>query len=399
VALEIVLNLDELAFHVLAPASARKLIASMEPLPAGHSKNFRGLDCKPAFALLLCTVALVIVDTLMLRSQNDNLERARDAICEGNLDFIFGVDQTGLVWASDRLADIEVTSTYPYQAVRHVIENEEAAYQSHYYDDEWMTANWGQGVSGGFWSVERVTNLPTEEASGLWNIYCRDMDTSETWASDYWRIAKEILKDSTTYTLREVDEEGVETLEQYELPTISSCKDVVDFCDYQNEIGVRSRQLCPETCGCDDPTSNLALVSASQGCPAICRFSDLYRDKMASLECADYSPDDPQMINGTDVLDVFMSGTMGTFWLPRYGVDVSASIRHAGCARALHGLRGTWLGDLCQETNAEGIRPITLVCPVSCRCDVSGALMCPPSCGATDKAAAEGPSTNATSGA
>jgi hypothetical protein len=380
-ALEIVLKLDELVFLVLAPVTVRKLIRSMEPVPSKCSWVSHGLDCKPVLALLLWTVAMVYVVTMQLEPQAEFLERARSAICGGNLDFIAGVDQAGMVWASDpegghpntsqslhykgTRTSSDLTSTYPWRAIRYVIENESAAYQGARATGQWLTFNWWQGVSGGFWSVENIVSLPAEEAIVNFNYACQDADRSDfdTWASDFWRVALQILQDSP----------GMPT-------AISSCEDIRKYCDDQGEAGVRTRQYCPETCGCHDPASNLTLVSAALGCPKSCRFSDLYSDKLSHMECADFSPEEPQMINGTDVQALFLSGSMGS-WFEYYGADFEAAMQQGGCPAALRMFRDSWLGDLCEETNSEGLRPITLVCPETCRCDRSGALLCPPACG------------------
>ena len=49
------------------------------------------------------------------------------------------------------------------------------------------------------------------------------------------------------------------------------CADVAAHCAANTQTGIRARQLCPNTCGCNDPTSPLALFAGEQGCGDQCR--------------------------------------------------------------------------------------------------------------------------------
>ena len=45
--------------------------------------------------------------------------------------------------------------------------------------------------------------------------------------------------------------------------------------------------LCPQTCGCADPRSPLALALPLNGCGDRCVLSGAYREALAALPCED----------------------------------------------------------------------------------------------------------------
>jgi hypothetical protein len=362
-ALEIVLTMDELMFSVFAPITARRLIESLEPLPMGRRTTCLGLDAKPAAALSLTTVGLVYIYLAFLSPQIEMMESAREALCGGNLNFVAGVDQTGLVFASD-YSETDATSTYSYQAMRRLVEDPEAASDGEYVQG-WMTVAY-PGISGSHWSVVSQMRRNVEEATVSMNPYCQDMDSPDmTFWDDAWRVAQMLFQDLST-------------------GTISSCEDVALYCSDQDELGVRARQHCPETCGCHDPTSSPQYLSAALGCPVSCRFGDVYQEKLGDLECADYNASKPQTISGTDVISVykFLDYQRPAFNDYLYGgLDLTSILSESGCPALVSLLRSYTVGDLCREENAEGVIPLTLLCPETCRCDQTGELLCPPACG------------------
>ena len=65
------------------------------------------------------------------------------------------------------------------------------------------------------------------------------------------------------------------------------CQDVVEFCGSSLPVGVRSRQICPITCGCDSPRSPLALYLPTAGCPPSCWGTTRYRAELTTTPCLD----------------------------------------------------------------------------------------------------------------
>ena len=74
------------------------------------------------------------------------------------------------------------------------------------------------------------------------------------------------------------------------------CSDVAEYCGSSLPVGVRARQICPITCGCDSPRSTLALYLPSAGCPPSCWKTTRYRDEMATTPCADLPRNDTTFV-------------------------------------------------------------------------------------------------------
>ena len=70
------------------------------------------------------------------------------------------------------------------------------------------------------------------------------------------------------------------------------CSDFAPFCNDVSTLGVRARQMCPRTCGCDDPTSSLALFMPASGCGEQCARSGYYLERRRELPCEDVPVDD-----------------------------------------------------------------------------------------------------------
>ena len=72
------------------------------------------------------------------------------------------------------------------------------------------------------------------------------------------------------------------------------CYDVRPLCKLNSASGVRARQLCPSTCGCDDPHAPLALSLPVSGCGERCARSGSYLERRAELPCTDMAVGDPR---------------------------------------------------------------------------------------------------------
>jgi len=379
-ALEIVLGLDELIFSTMAPISARVLVQSMEPLPRKSSILCRGLDFKPAVALIFIVAATGCVNTWLLVPQTEILEQARDAICGGNLNFIAGADQYGLVNAAnpgvDELAHRDPKETYMYKAFRELIEADSLDilddYSSCSTDGSmscWDTLgklSWsGRGISGGRYSVQGVVDMPVEEVGARNNWECVDQDLSNARDREdyYWRQTQMVLQDAA-----------------YNVTSISSCKDVQYACSEFGVRGLRARQYCPQTCGCNNPVSPLRLWSAKMGCPAGCCRHPTFVDKLHDLKCTDWTPEKPQIVDGEDLLHVVQE-SLSDVLKDAYFENFSSILHEGGCPAVVKLFRGTiWPGDLCAESNSADVRPITPLCPISCGCDKHAGLLCPTAC-------------------
>ena len=75
-----------------------------------------------------------------------------------------------------------------------------------------------------------------------------------------------------------------------------NCNDVEPYCQEGSIVGLRARQICPVTCGCDQPQSTLALFLPESGCPDRCKESTNFRTALATIPCEDVAIDDPGFV-------------------------------------------------------------------------------------------------------
>ncbi len=100
VALEFVINIDELVYAALAPGRLKQVLDKLQPLVVPSWRERCGLDLysTTVSCLLVCTVLLF--STVQLDPLTDHLTKADDALCAGQLNFIYAPNGVGsVVWA------------------------------------------------------------------------------------------------------------------------------------------------------------------------------------------------------------------------------------------------------------------------------------------------------------
>ena len=111
VALEFVLNLDELIFEALAPSRVLRLVDGAKPLrvPRACERHWRGFDLRAALTLVAVGGVLCIFILGGLLPNVDTLIAASDALCGGDTEFVTTVDGAGVpAWAYPDAADPSV---------------------------------------------------------------------------------------------------------------------------------------------------------------------------------------------------------------------------------------------------------------------------------------------------
>lgn len=376
-ALEVVLSLDELTFDVLAPRSIRLMISSMAPLAKPPSSAWRGLDGKPLAAIAAIAVGLLLVSELKLKEQSRILKDARDAVCSGDLDFVAGVDQNGMVVAYGGGSTGDYTDLYEYRAFRDLILN---AGESSTDVFEGSSSKMAYAFSGSRFSLEGYVSQSLTDLGEVFNPDCYDFDYPN---STVWPTLKDILASEESKELNQGDD--LQT-SQTALAPFDSCADVVPKCWEESTLGVRARQFCPAACGCHNPTAPLVLSNTAQGCPASCTDSVWHNVIMGTLSCTDWTSESPQMMWGVDLLAVYIEGLRATGWpsnpMDTIIRDLNDSIVRYGCPGLVANMSSPgWVwGNLCEETNLFRFRPITAICPVSCGCADGGGTFCPTTC-------------------
>ena len=85
--------------------------------------------------------------------------------------------------------------------------------------------------------------------------------------------------------------------------TVVQCVDAIPYCNQSAVVGVRSRQLCPITCGCDQPRGPLALTLPNGGCPETCALVPTYTNVMDTIPCEDVPVGDPGFLAFLDAYE------------------------------------------------------------------------------------------------
>ena len=152
------------------------------------------------------------------------------------------------------------------------------------------------------------------------------------------------------------------------------------------KTGLRARQVCPNTCGCNDPKSPLALFNADSGCGDQCVRSGVYRAKLDEIPCEDVPKDDPDFVA---FLEDFYA--VSQTWPQDWAAGAwqwSHTFMELGC----DALAGT-TDSLPYQFGANPcvdhgwwfpIKPLSYFCPVACAC-YSGDPHCPTTCPARNE--------------
>lgn len=70
---------------------------------------------------------------------------------------------------------------------------------------------------------------------------------------------------------------------------VPTCAMALPYCGSAGAEGIRSRQLCPHTCGCSNPYAPIALWGPENGCRKVCNTvgSTQFNWYMKNMPCED----------------------------------------------------------------------------------------------------------------
>eukprot|EP00434_Breviolum_minutum_P005254 symbB.v1.2.004631.t1/scaffold262.1/size347640/6 len=98
IALEIVLNVDDLLFTALAPTPARFLMNTMVPIQLPSMPRRKGLDVKAFLMLLAVPIALLLVYQLLMVPMLMDIEAVSETLCGGERNFVWLEDARPELW-------------------------------------------------------------------------------------------------------------------------------------------------------------------------------------------------------------------------------------------------------------------------------------------------------------
>lgn len=163
------------------------------------------------------------------------------------------------------------------------------------------------------------------------------------------------------------------------------CVDVKSLCNLNSASGLRARQLCPSTCGCDDPHAPLALSLPISGCGARCARSGPYLERRAALNCTDMEADDPRwqaLMNDIDRVSITWPGDWSLT-----SAQFFSDLRTHGCAALRTATdpptsypMNIFSINMCAEFGTYyPVKPLSYYCPQACNCH-AGDAHCPDTC-------------------
>eukprot|EP00966_Prymnesium_polylepis_P282027 6517307-Prymnesium_polylepis.1 len=160
---------------------------------------------------------------------------------------------------------------------------------------------------------------------------------------------------------------------------IPVCSQLAVYCAENSLAGIRVRESCASTCGCNDPASPLALSRPEMGCSSSCTGTDVggipYWTALASMPCVDLSPTEGVFAAFLDSSYVIAQAWPQT---SRTRTQTAvAAFKAYGCAAVkLH----YSLKSFCAEDSGPvPLWPLIYFCPVACGCS-GGSKHCPGLC-------------------
>jgi len=360
-ALLIVLDLDELFFEALAPRKARHLMLSLKPLPRPKPFTVKGMNWTPC--AVLCAVALIVgVTSIQLIQQAGDLQDTREAICGGNRNFVAVLDKAGVVTAGNAQMFKSPEDTYYYKSMRQLISNSDGTIASSALaggtDGASLSAT-VTGMTSAQWSLVESAQRSVVDVMHLWNTKCVDM------------IPGMVYRTSGTFLHILQD-----TFQNY---SIQECASIARYCSYDDPRGVRARQICSSTCGCDSANSSL-ILGGINGCAPSCTITAKYKASVDRSCTQDVGKNDPfwsKYIEGIYSL----KASYPDGWTDDFDGTI-AKIKDKGCAFAFE--KNLSLGFVGWENPCEEspifVKPLTLACPVSCECKAYPRHLCPKEC-------------------
>jgi hypothetical protein len=356
VALEFVISIDELLYEVLAPARMRHLIDSARPLPVKsglYHMTWSGVDTATLASLVLSSGFFVAMFVGVLQPQIKTFVLARDALCAGDVDFVFTVDGMGVpAWSypdhdskhypppSDTTRNFPLGSNVPelhtdYSKLEFTPAN--ATYAAKLVDV--LLQNYGRydrdecdyvigartacsmqdpetgfplphpnpppcclarktyvsGVDAGRSSLKTKSRESAITATELWNPTCEDTLLGP-FSVQYVNMVEEAMGDAVGAAECGGSCPIGRTLcnaTSGQCVRATCATSVKPYCHQNSLAGIRARQLCSDTCGCSSPRSTLALSLPMSGCGAQCAKSGDHAQVLQQLPCEDVEVNDP----------------------------------------------------------------------------------------------------------
>mmetsp|Transcript_19192 Transcript_19192/g.52719 ORF Transcript_19192/g.52719 Transcript_19192/m.52719 type:complete len:431 (-) Transcript_19192:75-1367(-) len=332
-ALSFVMDMDELIFETMVPATVQRFVESVEPVR--YRKPPLNLE---ALLPLATSAALVLVCYLALVSRNIQAMRTvRDELCGGNRNFVLHQNALGYVVAKESKP---YNGTVGTEGLMQLAVSELRDFD---FDDKEQRSAVIQNED----QFNQEVDTTYEDSA---DILCIDFDTfgNGSMMSDlahWFTAAREGTGLNSGKSLSEV---------------VWKCEDHTAFCQTHGWV----RRLCPLTCGCHDPHSGLLFTSPAKGCATPC--GSMLTASLGDVPCSDMDPNNAAWTEyWTAYLGFILRNVPSR--VPTYQPFIDRELA-GGCADTeLDPVVGH---DFCDEDasflKVNGMRGILTFCPVTC---------------------------------
>lgn len=263
-ALELVLNIDELLFKSITPVRLAHFIEKAQPIKLRTKNALLGAKVSLLKLVVACG-CLAYLFQFHLIPQITLIKETQSAMCGGKNEFLFLQRATGVVFIGTP-GDANRSSLLNYRI--NVVKSATEQYPSlSAYPYVRRDLSSYQDVD----SLLRAGNQALESIAGATDI-CADFE------SDVWsRRVSPSRKPSVSQVLIGLAQSS----------NVHNCSSAAPFCSNPSTIGKFVRFHCPETCGCNDVGSGLLLSGSSWGCPSACKFGFTKSLEWFNYECFD----------------------------------------------------------------------------------------------------------------
>lgn len=350
-----ILETDEVLFQTIIPVPTQTLVHKLRPLTktgVTQSRHIAGVGISSACVVVLASLYFCAFSMLPLTRNYGELMELQNALCLGDLDFVWGRSPTGEVWSTSTASH---SSAFLREAVHELV---------------WMRgpdASWPSQPA----TLSRMapTQRRFEVATGnsmanYGNLEGECRDKSLESPANAAIAATLQMQLGSTWPLR--------------------CADVASRCQEPGLLLLRF--ACPEICGCREPRSGLFANGADQGCPRIaCVVDSVYRAELDALHCQDPGVEElrateawvelagnltlalggSHRAKAEEVSRAFLElGCEGISWFEQHAVSVLGSLWRP-CTSSAHFAS---LRAFCPETcGCAETKPMPDDCPTSCR--------------------------------
>ena len=365
VALDFVLEVDDVLFRVLAPRRMLLYMKSIRPLDLGTRKMWHGVDAQCVLKLIALVTTVWLFVSTTLQNNADEARQARDMLCGGNRDFIYGTHPTlGPMFVMDTKNFSMSGSSSMLSGMRPLVTDVVFSYQK----DEVAHRMWRSSINGGSiaikhtldfedlqaWLTKSDTEAPEETGMGSrsYGTRCEDRGNgTDFWEADWlWPTVKALTNQRA-----------------------SDCQTALPFCDRRDLPLVR--MLCPQTCGCMSPASGLY---ADNGCRQLCQQEGLFQIGLNSTECEDLQSNDPRRESWNRWWNGFYDYNLVEWGTANLMMQFADQGSEGNCSFV--GSMDWIVSTACMHNQR---RPASMFCPQTCGCTApnpSPELWCPRTC-------------------